>query len=64
MDGSSLGKNELKGTKVDFKTLFVPKDVEDVFIMSTGELPKLLPTVCSNKDIDIIELFANLLALS
>ena len=63
MDGPSPGQNELKGTPVNFKTLVVPKDVEDVF-MSTGEVPPLLPTVCSKEDVDIIELFANLPALS
>ena len=63
MDGPSPEKNELKGTKVDYKILVVPKDVEDVF-MSTGEVPKLLPTVCSNEDVDTIKLFANLPTLS
>lgn len=64
MDGPLLGKNELKGTKIDFQTLGVPKDMEDVFIMFTKEVPKLLPSICSNKDVDIIDLFANLPAFS
>ena len=63
MDGPLPGKNELKGTKIDFRKLVVPKDVEDVF-MSTGEVPPLMPTLCSNEDVDLLELFANLPALS
>ena len=63
MDGPSPGKNEMKGMKIDFRKLVVPKDVEDVF-MSTGEVPPLMPSLCSNDDVDLLELFANLPALS
>ena len=47
MDGPSPGKNERKGMMLDFKTLVVSKDEEDVF-MSTGEEGlTLLPTANS-----------------
>ena len=59
MDGPLPKKNRLKGTKIDFRKLVVPKDVEDVF-MSTREVPPLMPTLCSKKDVDLLELFANL----
>ena len=76
MDGPSPGKNENKGTPIDFKKLVVPKDDEDVFMSSASpnfmsvchsigeEAPALLPTICDNEDVDIIELFMNLPALS
>ena len=62
MDGPLPGKNENKGVPIDFKKLVVPKDEEDVFMSSSigEELPALLPTVCDNEDVDIIELFVNL----
>ena len=64
MDGPSPGENEGKGMRFDFRQLVVPKDEEDVFMSTVvEEVPTLLPTVCDNKDVDIIELFMNLPAL-
>ena len=58
------GKNEGKRMLIDFKTFVVPKDEDDVFMSSTGEeIPVLLSLICSNKDVDIIELSMNLLTL-
>ena len=57
----SPGKNERKGKLVDFKTLVVLKDEDNVFMLSTGEeVPTLLLSICGNEDIDSIELFMNL----
>ena len=64
MDGPFLGKNEENGTLIDFKTLVVPKDKENVFMSTKEEVPTLLPSVCNNEGVDIIELFINLPALS
>ena len=65
MDGPAPGKNEGKGKLIDFRKLVVPKDEEDVFMLSTvEEIPTLLPTVYRNEDVEVIELFMNLPALS
>ena len=48
---------------IDCKTLIVPKDEEDVFMSTGEEVPTLLPSVCDNEDVNIIELFMNLPAL-
>ena len=65
MNDPLLGKNEGKRKIIDYKTLFVPKNKNNVFISSTGkELPTLLPPICGNEDVDTIELFMNLSALS
>ena len=64
IDRPSLGKKEGKGKIRDFKKLVVPKDDEDVFMSTGKEVPILLPSVCHNEDVDIIELFINLPALS
>ena len=63
MDAPSPGENENKGVRMDFRKLVVPKDEDDVF-MAVDPLPTLLPRVCRNEDVDIIELFMNLPALS
>ena len=63
MDGPLPGKNEEKGMLIDFKTLVIPKDEKDVFMSTREELPMLLPSVCNNENVDIIELFMNLPAL-
>ena len=65
MDGPSQGKNDDKGQSINFRTSVVPKDEDDVFISSPVEgVPVLLLTICSNKDVDVIELFMNLSKLS
>ena len=58
MDGPSQGKSENKGNLINFKTIEVPKDEEDIFM--TESIPTLLPSICSNNDTDVIELFMNL----
>ena len=63
IDGPSPRKNEKKGMMIDCKTLIVPKDEEDVFMSTGEEVPTLLPSVCDNEDVNIIELFMNLPAL-
>ena len=42
------------------KKLSIPKDEEDVFMSTEEEVPTLLPSVCDNENVDIIELFMNL----
>ena len=68
MNGPLPGKNEEKRKLMDFRKLIVPKDEDDVFMCnavdSIEEIPTLLPTICSNEDTDIIELFMNLPELS
>ena len=65
MDAPSPGENEGKGVQMDFRTIVVPKDDDDVFMAAPVEPgPTLLPTVCRNEDVDIIELFMNLPALT
>ena len=65
MDGPSPGESEGKGMRLDFRTLVVPKDEDDVFIATVADkVPTLLPTVCNNEDVGVIELFMNLPALS
>ena len=50
---------------MNFKTLIVPKDEDDVFMSTAVDPgPTLLPTVCHNEDVDIIDLFMNLPALT
>ena len=44
--------------------MVVPKYEEDVFMSTGEEVPTLLPSICDNEDVDIIELFMNLPALS
>ena len=51
MDGPLPGKNEGKGKWIDFKTLVVPKDEDNVFMLSPAEsVPTLLPIIYSNKE--------------
>ena len=58
-------KNEEKGKLINFKTPVVLKDEDNVFMLSTVEnVPVLLPTICSNKEMDVIKLFMNLRELS
>ena len=57
MDEPSPGKNERKEKVIDFRNLFVHKDKDDVFMSAGEELPTLLPLICGNEDVDIIELF-------
>ena len=64
MDGPLPGKNEGKGNIIDFRKLVILKDEEDVFMTTREEIPTLLPSVCDNEDVHIIELFMNLPALS
>ena len=64
MDGPSSRKNEENRQVIDFRKLVVPKDDEDVFISTREEVLTLLPSICGNKDVDIIEPFMNLPALS
>ena len=66
MNGPLLRNNKEKGKLVDFKTLVVPKDKDDnVFMLNTGEeLSILLPSICGNKDVNIIGHFMNLPASS
>ena len=65
IDGPLPRKNEGKEKLVDFKTLIVSKDEDNVFMLGPmEELPTLLPTICGNEDVNVIELFMNLLALS
>ena len=39
------GKNEGKGKSLDFRTLVVQKDEDDVFMSTRGELPTLLSSI-------------------
>ena len=57
MDGPSLGKNERNGKIIDFRKIVVPQDKEDVCMSTREEVPTLLPLVCDNEDVHIIELF-------
>ena len=62
MNGPSPGKNELKGKLIDWNKIVVPKDEQDVFFSYDKEDkdPPILPTICRNDDIEMIELFMNL----
>lgn len=57
MDGPSQGNNEDKEQSINFRTTVVPKDKDDVFMT---EIPTLLPSICSNDDMEVIKLFMNL----
>ena len=57
MDRPLPKKNGGKGKLVDFKTLVVPKDKDDVLVFSTGEeVPLLLPSIYDKEDVVIIDL--------
>ena len=61
MTAPAYAKNELKGKLIDFKTIEVPIDNDDVFMHEYAvELPQLFTMLCCNKDTDLLELSMNL----
>ena len=60
----SVGKNEFKGTLIDFNKIKVLTGKDDVFynkecVFYANEFPELF-SACSNEDTDMIECFMNL----
>ena len=57
MSAPSLGKNEEKGKIINFKELDIPINEEEVFIHKNAiDIPHLIPNVCRNEGVDMVEL--------
>ena len=62
----TVGKKEASGAgkEFDFRTIKVPHDEEDVFFKNNdNDFSELLPTVCWNKDTEVLDCFLNLSTL-
>ena len=58
MDEPLPRMNERNGKLMDFKTLVVPNDNNDLFMLNPAESkPTLQPTICINKEVYDIELY-------
>jgi len=54
MEKPNVGKKEAEGLgkEMDFRTIEVTRDEEDIFV---NEVPELFPTVCCDEDVDVME---------
>jgi transposase InsO family protein len=56
MDKPSKGRNENKGTTIDFNNIKIPEDTDDVF---ATEFPSIMNSICNNEHTEMIQCFLN-----